>query len=182
LDEALSELTQARALDPLSAPIRMQLGRAYIAARRPDQAVPSLQAALELNREFDAAHLQLGDAYLQLRRPADALTAFRRAALLNGGRDSVQLAYALAASGQRTEAKSLLASLLSAPGHPYAPPVPVARAYVALGDADAAFRWLSRGVVEHAGAMRTIKVSPAFDPLHADPRWVPLLRRIGLEP
>ncbi len=182
LDEALSQLTQARALDPLSAPVRMQLGRAYIAARRPDQAVASLQAAVELNHEFDAAYLQLGDAFFQLGKPAEALTAFRRAALLNGRRDSVQLAYALAASGQRAEAKSLLASLLSASRDTYAPPVPVARAYVALGDADAAFMWLSRGITEHAGAMRTIKVSPAFDPLHSDRRWSPLLRQMGLEP
>ena len=142
----------------------------------------SLQAAVELNHEFDAAYLQLGDAFFQLGKPAEALTAFRRAALLNGRRDSVQLAYALAASGQRAEAKSLLASLLSASRHAYVPPVPVARAYVALGDADAAFMWLSRGITEHAGAMRTIKVSPAFDPLHADPRWSQLLRQMGLEP
>jgi hypothetical protein len=58
----------------------------------------------------------------------------------------------------------------------------VARAYVALGDADAAFRWLARGFGERAGTMRTIKVSPAFDALHADPRWAPLLRRMGLDP
>ena len=180
-DEALSELTQARALDPLSAPVRMQLGRAYIAARRPDRAVPSLQAAVELNADFDAAYLQLGDAYLQQRRPTEALAAFRRAAALNGGRDSVQLAYALAATGQHAEAAHLLAALLAAQ-HAYVPPVPVARAYVALGDADAAFRWLARGFDERAGAMRTIKVSPAFDALHADPRWAPLLRRMGLDP
>jgi TolB-like protein/DNA-binding SARP family transcriptional activator len=181
LDEALSELTQARALDPLSAPVRMQLGRAYIAARRPDRAMPSLQAAIELNAEFDATYLQLGDAYLQQRRPTEALTAFRRAAALNGRPDSVLLAYALAATGQHTEAERLLAALL-ATQHAYVPPVPVARAYVALGDADAAFRWLARGFGERAGGMRTIKVNPAFDALHADPRWAPLLRRMGLEP
>jgi TolB-like protein/DNA-binding SARP family transcriptional activator len=179
--QALSELTQARAVDPLSAPVRMQLGRAYLAAGRPDQAVPSLQAAIELNPEFGAAYLQLGDAYLQQRRPAEALTAFRRAASLNGRRDSVQLAYALAATGQRAEAARLLAALLAAQ-HAYVPPVPVARAYVALGDVDASFRWLARGFGERAGSMRTIKVNSAFDPLHADPRWAPLLRRMGLEP
>jgi TolB-like protein/Tfp pilus assembly protein PilF len=181
-EEALSQLTQARALDPLSAPVRMQLGRAYIAARRPGEAVTSLQAAIELNPEFDAAYVQLGDAYLQLERPVEALTAFRRAALLNGRRDSVHLAYALAATGRLAEAKRLLAGLLSEPTHPYVPPVPVARAYVALGDGEAAFLWLSRGFTEHAGTMQTIKVSPAFDPLHADARWAPLLSRMGLEP
>jgi len=55
-------------------------------------------------------------------------------------------------------------------------------ATIALNDADAAFAWLERGYAERAAQMRTIKVTPGFDALHADPRWVPLLRRIGLEP
>jgi TolB-like protein/DNA-binding SARP family transcriptional activator len=180
--QALSELAKARAVDPLSAPVRMQLGRSYLAAGRADEAVPFLQSAVELNPAFDAAYLQLGDAYLQQHKPAAALTAFRRAAALNGRRDSVQLAYALAATGRRDEAVHLLAMLLGAPQPAYVPPIPVARAYAALGDADAAFRWLDRGVDERAGAMRTIKVSAAFDALHGDRRWPVLLRRMGLEP
>ena len=43
------------------------------------------------------------------------------------------------------DAARLLAGLLAAPRHHYRPPVPVAKAYVALGDVDAAFRWLERG-------------------------------------
>jgi len=58
----------------------------------------------------------------------------------------------------------------------------MAKAYVALNDADAAFAWLERGYAERAAQMRTIKVTPGFDPLHADQRWAPLLRRTGLEP
>jgi hypothetical protein len=58
----------------------------------------------------------------------------------------------------------------------------MAKAYVALNDADAAFAWLERGYGERAAQMRTIKVTPDFDSLHADPRWLRLLRRIGLEP
>ena len=180
-DEALSQLNQARAIDPLSAPVRMQLGRAYVAAHRPGDAMPFLRAAVELNPQFDAAHLQLGDAYLQQHEPEKALAAFRQAALLNGRRDSVQLAYALAATGQATEARALLAAQLAVPPHVYVPPVPVARAYVALGDADAAFRWLERGYAERAGAMRSINATPAFDALHADPRWTSLLRRLRIE-
>ena len=39
-----------------------------------------------------------------------------------------------------------------------------------------------RGVEERAAQMRTVGVTPAFDPLHADPRWAPLLRSVGLGP
>ncbi len=181
-DDAVAELTRARMLDPLSAPVRMQLGRAYVSARRPDEAVAMLRTSVELNPQFAAAHLQLGDAYLQQGKTAESLNAFRRAAALSGARDSAHLAYALAATGQRGTAKGILDALLTAPQRSYLPPVPMAKAYVALHDWDAAFRWLERGFSERAAQMRTIKVSPAFDPLHSDRRWAPLLRRIGLEP
>ncbi|MEP6729535.1 MAG: BTAD domain-containing putative transcriptional regulator [bacterium] len=179
--EAIARLTQARILDPLSAPVRMQLGRAYVSAHRPDVALPFLQSAVELSPEFTAAHLQIGDAYLQQHNYASALTAFRRAAALNGGRDSAQIAFGLAATGQRDSAARLLSALLAEPPRRYLPPVPVAKAFVALGDMDAAFRWLERGLDQRAAQMRTIKVTPAFDPLHSDPRWARLLRRMNVE-
>ena len=181
-EDALAELAVARTLDPLSAPVRMQLGRAYVSAHRSDDAIAILLAAIELNPQFAAAHVQLGEAYLQRGKPAEALVAFRRAVALSGARDSANLAYALAMTGQRGAAKDVLRALVAAPRRSYVPPVPMAKAYVALNDPDAAFAWLERGYDERAAQMRTIKVTPGFDPLHADPRWVPLLRRIGLEP
>ena len=181
-DEAVAELMRARTLDPLSAPVRMQLGRAYVSAHRPDEAIAILLAAVELNPQFAAAYVQLGEAYLQRGKSAEALAAFRRAVALSGARDSANLAYALAMTGERGAAKGVLRALLAAPQRSYLPPVPMAKAYVALNDADAAFAWLERGHDERAAQMRTIKVTRGFDPLHADPRWGPLLRRIGLEP
>jgi TolB-like protein/DNA-binding SARP family transcriptional activator len=181
-DDAVAELTRARTLDPLSASVHMQLGRAYVSVRRPAEAVSSLRSAVELSPEFTATYVHLGDAYLQQGEPAAALDAFRRAAALNGGRDSAQIAYALAVTGDRGVAERLLRDLLAAPRRRYLPPVPVAKAYVALGDPDAAFRWLERGYEERAAQMRTIGVMPAFDPLHADPRWARLLGRMRAEP
>ena len=180
-DEAVAELKSALLLDPLSAPVRMQLGRAYVSAHRADEAITILLAAIELNPQFAAAHVQLGEAYLQRGRVAEGLAAFRRAVALSGARDSANLAYALAMTGDRGAARKVLGAL-GAPRRAYVPPVPMAKAYVALNDADAAFGWLERGYAERAAQMRTIKVTPGFDALHADARWAPLLRRIGLEP
>jgi hypothetical protein len=85
-------------------------------------------------------------------------------------------------TGHREEADRLLRALLAAPGRVYLPPIPVAKAYAGLGDADAAFRWLERGYDERAAQMRTVNVTPAFDALHGDARWSPLMRRVGFEP
>ncbi|MEO6526886.1 MAG: BTAD domain-containing putative transcriptional regulator [Gemmatimonadaceae bacterium] len=178
--DAVAELNQARTLDPLSAPVRMQLGRAFVRARRSEDAVTSLRIAVELNPEFSAAYLGLGDALLQQGRTNDALSAYRRAAELNGGRDSAQLAYGLAVTGERDAARAILAALLAPSRRKYLPPVPVARAFAGLGDKEAAFLWLERAATEHAAQTRTINATPTFDTLHDDPRWAILLRRLRL--
>ena len=85
-------------------------------------------------------------------------------------------------TGERDAAQKLMSALLLPSRNRYLPPVPIAKAYAGLGDADAAFRWLERGYDERAAQMRTIKATPAFDALHGDPRWENLLRRMHLAP
>jgi serine/threonine-protein kinase len=99
---------------------------------------------------------------------------------LSGLRDSAQLAYGYAVTGRRGEAEAIVRTLLRSSEHRYVPAFDVALAYTGLGDADAAFRWLERGYAEHATGMDTIAITPALAPLHADPRWARLLRRMGL--
>jgi hypothetical protein len=53
-------------------------------------------------------------------------------------------------------------------------------AFAALGEVDSAFDWLERGIANRASFMDGVAVTPAFEPLHADARWRPLLRRMGL--
>jgi hypothetical protein len=58
----------------------------------------------------------------------------------------------------------------------------IASIYVALGDNDAAFQWLDRACEEHSGSLHGIVPRPIFYPLHSDPRFAALLKRIGLDP
>jgi TolB-like protein/DNA-binding SARP family transcriptional activator len=176
-DDAITQLVEARLLDPLSAPVHMQLGRAYAYDGRSSEAVASLRAALELNPDFAPAYQQLGDAYLLDGKKEDGVVAFRRSAELRGARDSAQLAYALAATGNRTEAEHVLESILQGPDR-YLSPVPMAMAYVALRDDSTAFRWLERGYNERAALMNALRVLPAFDRVRADPRWLQLLGKM----
>ena len=179
---AESVLVRARALDPLYASANMNLARVYVSTHRPTAAIPLLRTAVELSPGVALAHEQLGHALLETGNASAALAAFRQAALLSGPRDSAQLAYALAMTNQRPEAERILRALIASARDRYLPPVGVAMAYVGLGDHDAAFRWLDRGYEGHAAFMDGIKVSPPFDPLHSDPRWETLLRRLRLVP
>ena len=182
VSEALAQLDTARSIDPLTPIVGVVLGRVYVNARRPAEAIRPLQEALALSPQLDLAYQQLGHAHLQLGSHAEAIAAFQRAAALSGVRDSAHLAYAYAVVGQRGEAERIVKTLLDSPARRYVPPFHIAMAYTGLGDADAAFAWLQRGYAERGSFMDGVKVTPAFAPLHGDPRWRPLLRRMRLEP
>ena len=52
--------------------------------------------------------------------------------------------------------------------------------YAALGDNDEAFRLLFKNTEVRDGLGVYVKVDPPLDPLHSDPRWQVLLRRMKL--
>jgi hypothetical protein len=52
--------------------------------------------------------------------------------------------------------------------------------YAGLGEKDKAFEWLERAYRDHSGSVRYLKVEPRLDPLRSDPRFLELMRRIGL--
>ncbi|MES2525218.1 MAG: BTAD domain-containing putative transcriptional regulator [Gemmatimonadota bacterium] len=179
-DEAAALLEETLASDPLSTPVRLTLGRMYVSMHQPDRALPYLRGTLELNPQLAFAHQQLGHALLQKNLQSDAIAAFERAAALSGMRDSAQLAYGYAVTGRREAATAIVQAVLRSQSRRYISPFDMAVAYTGLGDVDEAFRWLERAFEEHAAGMDTIAITPAFEPLHADPRWSRLLRRMGL--
>jgi hypothetical protein len=61
----------------------------------------------------------------------------------------------------------------------YVSPLFLARVHLLAGRHDQAFSALSRMCDERAPGVICLKVDVAFDPLRADPRFEPLLRRVG---
>jgi hypothetical protein len=52
--------------------------------------------------------------------------------------------------------------------------------YVALGDTDAAFKWLEQAYEEHSYRLAWSKVDPKLDRVRTDRRFIDLLRRINV--
>ena len=179
--EAMAQLDTAHSYDPLAPAISNVRGWLYVSMRQPDEAIRYLNEALELNPQMDLAYQQLGHAYLQKKMSEQAIAALRRAAAISGPRDSAHLAYAYAATGRSAEARRILSNLLASPRHPTLA-AHLAMVYAALGDFDASFRWLERGIDTHASFVVGLKVDPAFDAMHDDVRWARLLKRMGLTP
>jgi hypothetical protein len=90
------------------------------------------------------------------------------------------LARVYARSGQQVEARKLLAELDEKARHGYVSPYGLAYVHVALGEKDKAFDKLNKSYDERNSDMINLKVDPDFDLLRSDPRFVDLVRRMGL--
>jgi hypothetical protein len=59
-------------------------------------------------------------------------------------------------------------------------PVSTAAIYAALGQHSQALEWLEKAYAMRHGELIWLNVSPALDSLRAEPRFVDIVRRIGL--
>ena len=58
----------------------------------------------------------------------------------------------------------------------------IAYVYAFRGEADKAFAWLDKAVEYGDTGLGDIVTDNLFDKIHADPRWLPFLRKIGKAP
>jgi len=91
------------------------------------------------------------------------------------------VAYAAARWGRRADAARVVADLeAKAMAGDDVRYLKIAEIYVGLGNNDAAITWLNR--MRPTFFLAYVKINPLFKPLHSDPRYPGLVRRIGLEP
>ena len=88
------------------------------------------------------------------------------------------LVYGLA--GHKVEARQVLNELLEKNKTQYVTPVALANVYLGLGDRDRAFVWFEKAYQEQSNYLVYIKVWPLLDPFRSDPRFIDLMRRVGL--
>jgi len=134
--------------------------------------------ALEMAPRYLKTHLDLGLAYAELNRLEDAMKEFDKAAngLANDDRDLIAArAYANAKNGHPSEARPLLARLVSwAQEKPLA--YEISTIYSALGDKPNAFLWLRKAFDEQSCWRSYIRVDPKIDNLRNDPKFQDFLK------
>ena len=62
----------------------------------------------------------------------------------------------------------------------YEDPAGIAYCYAELGDRDQTFAWLDKAMAEKSDGLERLKVVRAMDPLRTDPRYIELLKKMGL--
>ncbi len=181
LDEALAEIEQARNLDPLSAAVNLNVGDMYYFRHEFEKATQQYRKTLELDANFPNVRRWLGNAACSMGNRTAAAEYYRQAVGAQGDRNPVALVAYLITTGREEEAREKLKRLGQDPVASRLLAADLAALYTMLGDKEAAFEWLERAYLERSGSLTFTKVSPSFEPLHSDPRFQSLLRRLNLE-
>jgi serine/threonine-protein kinase len=183
MDEAMMEAKRALEFDPLSVVMRALCGLALYFSLQYDEAVKQCKRILDMDPNFVPAHLFLGLTYTKKSMFDEAISEFQSAIALFG-RSSLMLGalgHAYAASGKQEEARKLLNELKQMSEPMCVPWYYIAAMYSDLGENDEAFEWLTRAYNEHDAWLVFLKVDPIWQTLRADPRYIALLKKMGLE-
>ena len=176
-DEALELMRKVIALDPLSARTHRELAHVYFLTDRLDEAAAGFQFALDLSPNAGLSHAFLAMVRMLQGRTQEAL------ALAGAESHDVFRNMAVAmiqhALGRPAESNAALNALIE--GFGWTAAYQVAGAYAYRVEIDKAFEWLERAYVQRDPGVTLSATDPFLRPLHADPRWQPFLRRIGLE-
>jgi serine/threonine-protein kinase len=181
-EEAMVAVQKAVSLDPLSAMIHTGIGDAYYAAREYEKAVLSYRMSLEIDPRFDGAHTDIARSLEALGQFDEARAEYEEGRRLAGGAASPSfgLAHLEAAAGNEQEARRILAELTAARATRVVSAWGIGAVHASLGDIDEAFRWLDIAVEEKASGLLLLRVHPRLDPIRKDPRYWPLVERVGL--
>jgi TolB-like protein/Tfp pilus assembly protein PilF len=183
-EEGLTEAKRALDLDPVSPAILHYVVVQLYLARRFDEAIEQCRKTLEFDPSFTPAHRVLAEVYAAKGMYLETLAAYEKYATLSGGSpgSTAFVGYALALSGQRSQAFRVLDQLGATSKQRYVPALSFAVVYVGLGENEQAFLWLEKAYVERTNSLAYLKVDATWDPLRSDPRFADLVRRIGLPP
>ncbi len=185
--EAIAEMQKAVELDPLSLPINNFFGETYELAGDYPAALRQYQHTIAMNPNFPLVHAYLAGLLELTGKFEDAIHERERTDLLSGESEqesadkAARLTLALkrgAAAGFWKElvAQDLRARQVFGGGFDL-----IAQDYALAGEKDLAFQWLQKSMEAREGQELTLlAVDPVWNNLHDDPRYVSLLRRIGL--
>ena len=175
-ERTLQLLHEALKYDPLRAETHLNLGGVLYALGRYPESQAELHTAANIAPGEPKVHFFLGLNLMKLGKYAEARPLFA---------DEPGPWYRLAGQamladveGRHADADVALAELAGKYGDGSA--AQLAEAYAQRHDADSAFKWLERGYQTHDAGIRWLKADPLYAPLRADPRYLPMLRKINL--
>jgi serine/threonine-protein kinase len=177
--DGIAEARRAQEAEPLSPLVNTGLGHAFFLAGRYDEAIAECLKAFEVDPMSIVATYVVACARAQQGQLPEAIELSKRAVTMS---DRAPFYLALLGNfygkaGATDQAMALLEELKSAADRRYVPPHSQTFIYAGLGDLDRAFEWQSKAFAD--GASPFNYCSPIIGNMHADPRHLADMRRMG---
>ena len=180
-EEALAWARRAREHDPLAVS-GVKIGWILFQSHRYEEAIHELRSVLAVFPDHTGALWFLGFALIANGQAEEAIPVLEKALSVSDRSAGVMgiLIRAYAHAGRRADALRLLEELKRRQKTSYVPTAAFVNAYLGLDDKEQAFVWFEKAYQEKSNILQFLKVHPFFDPVRKDPRFVDLVRRVGL--
>ncbi len=183
--EAHEQLERASVLDPLSVEVSFFFAGQLFFTRDFDRAIQELQKTISMDPNNAWVYHFLAALFYQKRMPAQAFAANEKGDGLEGvfsdaEMDEMRKAYETAGLSAYFRKENELRQKRLAEGK-YQSPLNIALNYAIAGDDSEALDWLERAVEERTPWLPELKVDPNWDPVRSQPRFIAIMKKIGLE-
>jgi adenylate cyclase len=178
LDEALALSETVVRRDPVNVTTLYNLAFYQREAGRFDAAIASFRTALNLAPGQGGARTELGYALLLKGDAPGALSEIEQETSETWKMEGLPIAYH--ALGRGADSNAALAAMIAK--YERDSPYNIAYVYAFRGEADQAFAWLDKAVEYGDPGISEIVTETLFDKIHADPRWLAFLRKLGKAP
>jgi Flp pilus assembly protein TadD len=182
LDEAWHEIKRAEELDPLSLVIINNVSEIHIERGDLDAATREAQRLINLDPTFWPGHQTLAIVLNRQGRYPEALAETQKSVEF-ANRSNAPLAllgHVYGRMGRRADAEAVIKELEQRFANKQADGRDLAVVYAGVGDKNKAFEWLERSFKERSPFLVFLNLEPTLEPLHSDPRWNDLQRRVGI--
>jgi serine/threonine-protein kinase len=180
--EARRAAAHAIELDPLRPLYHATLGLIACAEGKHQEAHELIDRGLRLDPDYPLLTFFKGCAFGYQDRFAEGISLMEKSAvqLTPGGFwGPAMLGYFYGRAGRTAEARRTLDNLERLRLESHVQSSAIAEVHLGLGDLDTTFQWLDRAFEERDPRLSHLGVEPVWDALRHDPRYKPLLRRIG---
>ena len=181
-DEASASIQRARERDPLSVQLMIMSQFISLASRRYTEATQSGLKAVSREPKVGLLRALVGMNLLYSGREAEGLEQLNAGLRVDPDPAIALLSAAgFARVGDTGRARRLLAEVKVQARRRYVCAYEIASVHAVLGEADEAFRWFDKAIMDRCDCMVWLNLEPWLDRIRTDPRFEQLIRRVAFK-